>query len=120
VITQGEYFTVRLEGSQGVASLLRYAAVRYREDAMAILEHLDARARLAGAFEPAHEPDRGFPGPLAAASTSRSTRFDNARQCVKDGVGRRHRKPGAAEMMASVRGVRNVSILAVALDPYTR
>jgi hypothetical protein len=87
---------------------------------MAILEHLDARARLAGAFEPAHETHRGFPGPPAAASTSRSTRFDNARQCVNDRAGRRHLKPGATEMMASVRGVRNVSILAVALDPYTR
>jgi hypothetical protein len=87
---------------------------------MAILEHLDARTRLAGAFEPAHETHRGFPGPPAAASTSRSTRFDNARQCVNDRAGRRHLKPGAAEMMASVRGVRNVSILAVVLDPYAR
>jgi hypothetical protein len=86
---------------------------------MAILEHLDAGARLAGAFEPAHEAHRGFPGPPAAASTSRLTRFDNARQCVNDRTGRRLLKPGAAEMMASVRGVRNVSILAVAHDPYT-
>jgi hypothetical protein len=87
---------------------------------MTLLEHLDAQARLAGAFEPAHETHCGIPEPPAAASTLRSTRFDNARQCVNDRAGRRHLKPGAAEMMASVRGVRNVSILAVALDPYTR
>ena len=36
MITQGEYFTVRLEGSRRLASLLQYPAVRYRRSAMAI------------------------------------------------------------------------------------
>ena len=71
---------------------------------MAILEHLDARTRFAGAFEPAHETHRGFPGPSTAASTSRSNRFDNARQCVDDKAGRRHLKLSAAAAMVSVRG----------------
>jgi hypothetical protein len=71
---------------------------------MTILEHLDARARLADAFEPADETHRGFPGPTAATPTSRSTRFDNARQCVHDKAGRRHLKFSAAEAMVPVRG----------------
>jgi hypothetical protein len=71
---------------------------------MTILEHLDARARLADAFEPADETHRGFPGPRAATSASRSTRSDDARQCVNDKAGRRHLKLGAAEAMVSVRG----------------
>ncbi len=71
---------------------------------MTILEHFDAQARLADAFEPADESHRGFPGPPAATSTSQSTRFDNARQCVNDRAGRRHLKLSVAEAMASVRG----------------
>jgi hypothetical protein len=70
---------------------------------MTTLEHLDARARLADAFELADETHRGFPGPPAATSTSRSTRFDNARQCVNDKAGRRHLELTAAEAMVSVR-----------------
>jgi len=54
---------------------------------MTILEHLDAWARLADAFELADETLLGFPGPTAATSTSRSTRFDNAHQCVNDKAG---------------------------------
>jgi hypothetical protein len=81
------------------------------EDAMTILEHRDARARLVDAFEPADKTLCGFPGPSAATSTSQSTRFDNARQCVNDRAGRRDPKLGAAEAMASVReGLARISV----------
>jgi hypothetical protein len=87
---------------------------------MTILEHLDAWARLADAFELADETHRCFPGPRATTLASRSTRFDNARQCVDEKAGRRHLKLSAAEAMVFVRGVWHVSMRAVALDSYMR
>jgi hypothetical protein len=85
---------------------------------MAILEHLDAGPGSPTPSKLADETHRGFPGPPAATSRSRSTRFDNALQYVNDKAGRRHLKLSAAEAMVSVRGVWHVSMLAVALDPY--
>jgi hypothetical protein len=78
---------------------------------MTILEHLDARARRADAFELADETHCGFPGPPAATSTSRSTRLDGVHQCVND-------KAGAGGPRRPSRGGWNVSMPAVALDLY--
>ena len=56
---------------------------------MTILGYLDARARLADAFELDYETHYSFPEPPAATLMPRSTRFDNALQCVNDVSGRR-------------------------------
>ena len=85
---------------------------------MTILEHLDARTRLADSLELADETLRGFPGPLAATSTSRSTRFDDVRRVSRQGW----TPPSELSRGDGIRstGFGTYLMSTVALDPYTR